>query len=151
MKSKLYAVNSSKLMAISFATLGLFNIYYYYKNFSRKAKVEEFDLVIFVKSILYPYFSYSFLVDVGSTTKRSNSFVKFVFVLQLVFVVGGVAVAHPLNLLGFLTFIPLTIVNSMLLEGDAEVDELKKFPNVLIYLGFAIVSTNVLSRIVDYF
>ena len=88
MKSKLYAVNSSKLMAISFATLGLFNIYYYYKNFSRKAKVEEFDLVIFVKSILYPYFSYSFLVDVGSTTKRSNSFVKFVFVLQLVFVVG---------------------------------------------------------------
>ena len=50
---------------------------------------------------------------------------------------------------GFLVKHPASDVD--VLEGDAEVDELKKFPNVLIYLGFAIVSTIVLSRIVDYF
>lgn len=138
-------------MAISFATLGLFNIYYYYKNFSRKASVEEFDLVIFIKSVLYPYFSYSFLVDAGNTTKRSNSFVKFVFVLQLVFVVGGVAVAHPLNLLGFLTFIPLTIINRMLLAGEAKLDDLEKIPNLFIYIGSAIVFAIILSKLLGYF
>jgi hypothetical protein len=138
-------------MAISFVTLGLFNIYYYYKNFSKKAHVGEFDLVIFIKSVLYPYFSYSFLIDAGNATKRSNSFVKFVFMLQLVFVVGGVAVIHPLNFLGFLTFIPLTIINNMLLAGDAELDDLEKIPNVLIYLGFAIVVAIVLSRLFGYF
>lgn len=81
MKLKFYVVNSLKLMVILFVIFGLFNIYYYYKNFSRKVKVEEFDLVIFVKSILYLYFSYLFLVDVGSMIKCLNFFVKFVFVL----------------------------------------------------------------------
>lgn len=39
----------------------------------------------------------------------------------------------------------------MFFEGDVEVDELKKFLNVLIYLGFVIVFIIVFLRIVDYF
>lgn len=151
MSSKIYAVNNIKLIAISFATFGLFNIYYFYKNFSRKADIEEFDLVIFIKSVLYPYFSYSFLVDAGNATKRSNLFVNFLFILQLVFVVGGVAVNHPLNVLGFLTFIPLLLINNMLLDGDAEVNKLEKVPSVLIYLGIGIVFTIVLLRLVNFY
>lgn len=98
----------------SFATLGLFNMYFYFKNFHVQSESKEFDAVNLIKGMLYPLFSLEILKEAESSNQNYKGVsAKVIFVAQLIFVFGASVMIGPLKVIGFFTFIPLLAANRL--------------------------------------
>jgi len=115
MKNIYFTCDTKTLVALSFISLGVYNIYYYYKNFELCDEKRGSDPVNFIKAVLYPYFSYSLLKQ--AENNRNGTYplsAKVIFIIQFFIVVGAVSFPGPFYLMAFLAFIPLVFANGLL-------------------------------------
>ena len=86
-------------------------------------RVAGLNMTYVAKSILYPLFLFHFLKRVKVDTDEdvlSESSIKIVTALNLLFFLGASVLPGPLKLIGYFTFIPLLMVNQILINVNTK-------------------------------
>lgn len=149
MKRNYYVCEPKELAALSFVTFGIYNIYFYYKNFELNDGEDHFNLMNVIKSVLYPYFSYSLLEHNINNTSLLSS--KVVFSIQLLVVVGAILFPSLFDLMAFFAFLPLILVNNLLkLKFECTGDEVSTFQLSGRYWYFTLVGLVLVGTIFIY-
>ena len=113
MNNIFYTDSNIKVVLFSGLSLGLYNMYYFYKNFVlRQSEVEEFNPSSVIKGILYPLFTYSLLKQAN----KGNTYPlvpELLTLLLIVFVFSGGLFSGWAKYLTFASFVPLAAINQM--------------------------------------
>jgi|GEM_PF-3521666 len=110
---KYHVEGSLRLALLSFSTLGLYNIFFIYKNLSvNSGKPHQLEWVI--KSILYPLFVFPFLRQAAKEAlpKFSNVYAATLTFLCLFFILSEMA-GETIGLLQFFTCVPILLINRL--------------------------------------
>ena len=116
-----YTEASGKLVIYSFFSAGVYNMYYFYKNFLQRNDNSS-QLVLIVKSVLYPFFCFG-LINNASRNYKSNSWSKliavFLWVSLFIFVFAGGLTQGSIKYLAFATCIPLSGINLLFKKANS--------------------------------
>ena len=118
-----YTEAPARLVIFSFFSAGLYNMYYFYKNFLKNSDASS-QLVLVAKSILYPFFCFGLLKKASKNTgDDSKSSVKVVLLwgALFIFVYAGGLLQGDLKYLAFATFIPLLGINSLFKRTNSRI------------------------------
>ena len=111
-----------KLILMSYSTLGLYNMYYFYRNFRVYNPNNELQNI--AKSILYPIFCFSLLSKLSTHFKDKNraKLVAMLIATTLVFFAfSGVIFNSKMKYLAFTTFIPMIFANKFLMAVNTQI------------------------------
>ena len=114
-QSNFYTEQPVRLMIFSFFSVGVYNIYYFFKNFSKNDETSSF-LTLIGKSILYPFFCFDLLkkANISSGKDRKAGFKGLLlWILLFIFVYAGGVMPGNLKYLAFATFVPLLGINHL--------------------------------------
>ena len=141
-KYNLYIENRLKIVLMSYCSMGIYNMYYFYRNFNVFNNQSELRNI--VKSILYPIFCFSLLLKVSTNfkdKKRAKTIAISISMMLAFFSFSGVISTNEIKYLAFCTFLPMTFVNNFLIESNCEArskDKQKIFVNLTMLEKFII-------------
>lgn len=110
-----FGVSSTKLIVMSLFTFGLYNFYWFYKNFLHYENRYNEGTIPFLRALFSPIFSYSLFTTINCELENSENskslpagvLAAFYFLLNL----SGRVFPSPFFLLSFLVFVPLLAAN----------------------------------------
>jgi hypothetical protein len=112
MKDKFYTETLFKLVILSGCTLGVYNMYFFYRNhLLLNDSPDEFSMGSLVKGILYPLFCYKLLVRADEKRGKLRFMPEILTIIIFLFVFSGGFFSGYAKYLSFFTFIPLVAVN----------------------------------------
>ena len=113
-----------KVMLMSYSTLGIYNIYFFYKNFLNLQKnTHKIPPLLIIKAILYPLFCFSSLHKATQQFCNPNIATVLALIINLIlilFVFSGTIFSGSLQYLSFVTFMPLTLINYLFSNSNSK-------------------------------
>jgi hypothetical protein len=115
-----YGVSTVKLVIMTIFTLGLYEFYWFYKNFELSEKRYNTGTIPFARALFSPLFCYSLFVSINSELEHSNSEKTLLAgMLAAVYFLLNLAAripSGPFFLISFLVFLPLLGANQRINE-----------------------------------
>lgn len=142
--SPFFSISLKKLVIMSIFTLGIYEIYWFYRNWKFLKEKHGFKVIPLARAIFSPIFCYSLFNTVKSYATQHEIEVKYkpsTLTVCYVLLVLTNRAPSPLDILSFLTFIPLLSVQKTIndlnnkLAPGSEINE--KFTGLNI-LGIAL-------------
>ncbi len=116
-----YTETPARLVIFSFFSAGFYNMYYFYRNFLKHNDASS-QLVLIIKSILYPFFCFGLLKKASAnSSKDSKASLTIVLLWGTLFIFVYVAglLQGDWKYLAFATFLPLLGINYLFKRASA--------------------------------
>jgi len=110
-----YTVKTINLVVLSMITLGVFNMYYFYRNFIRSN--EELSPKTIAISVLYPLFSLSLITEACLLAGNSRKYGLSTYIFCLLFVFTA-SLPSDLKYISLCSFIPMLFINDLFLKAN---------------------------------
>ena len=109
-----FGVSVSKMIIMSLFTFGLYNFYWFYKNFDQWEKKYDGQTMPFMRALFSPIFAYSLFTSINFEleNKESGKKLQAGWLAALYFVLNLIGIApNPYWLISFLVVLPLLGAN----------------------------------------
>ena len=116
-----YTETPARLVIFSFFSAGVYNMYYFYRNFLKHNDTSS-RLVLITKSILYPFFCFGLLKKVSansSKNSRTSVTIMLLWGTLFIFVYAAGLLQGDWKYLAFATFLPLLGINYLFKQASA--------------------------------
>lgn len=158
-KQNFYVEDTVKLALLSYGSFGLYNVFYFYRNFKLDTKMRTTNgLVLIVKSFLYPLFCFRLIANAG-VSKRGEfnaSLISIVLVFTFIlFVFSASIFTGNGKYFSLVTFLPLIMVNNIFSKANGVINrgalslkEYTKLEKGVVFLGGPITSFILLNALI---
>jgi len=137
-ETKFFAVSNKKFIIMSIATLGIYEIYWFYKNWSAVKKAQNSKIFPFWRAVFSVFFCYSLfkkvLVSASNHNYRESFSPGLLAILYIFFIIIGTTSGDDVNidyhilstylyLVSFLSIVPLVIVQKAIHYNNKAIDD----------------------------